>query len=465
MSRRRIVIIGAGLAGLACATRAAALGLDVTVLEAGATELYLCNSRISGGLFHIAMEDMTAPPTASAARVTAATAGSGDPALIAALTENARPALEWLRRQGVGFMKAGPDGLRKYSLAPPRVRRTGVHWRGRGGDTMLRTLVAALNKAGGRLLLGHQAQALIMTGGRCCGVTVRHDGQDRELPADAVVICDGGFQADPAMLGQHISAQPDRLLMRNAGTGRGQGIRMAQAVGAGVTGMGSFYGHVHHRDAMQTDRLWPFPVLDSVCAAGIVVTADGHRFTDEGRGGIHCANAIAALPDPLSAWVLFDDAIWTGPARDWLLPANPWLVATGGQVTSAGDLPGLARATGLPAEALAGTVAAHNAFVDHGTAQAQARSTDRYRALPVRSGRLHAVPLCAGVTYTMGGLTISAEARVLSDAGTAIPGLFAAGASTGGLEGGPQHGYSGGLSKAAVFGLLAAETIARDPAA
>jgi fumarate reductase flavoprotein subunit len=38
--------------------------------------------------------------------------------------------------------------------------------------------------------------------------------------------------------------------------------------------------------------------------------------------------------------------------------------------------------------------------------------------------------------------------------------LFAAGATTGGLEGGPAAGYVGGLMKAVVFGLLAAECAA-----
>jgi fumarate reductase flavoprotein subunit len=37
--------------------------------------------------------------------------------------------------------------------------------------------------------------------------------------------------------------------------------------------------------------------------------------------------------------------------------------------------------------------------------------------------------------------------------------LFAAGACTGGIEGGPLGGYVGGFLKAATLGLIAAETI------
>ena len=62
-----------------------------------------------------------------------------------------------------------------------------------------------------------------------------------------------------------------------------------------------------------------------------------------------------------------------------------------------------------------------------------------------------------GITYTMGGIAIDEHAQVLDLKGVAIPGLFAAGATTGGLEGGENAVYIGGLIKAGVFGLLAAE--------
>ena len=41
-----------------------------------------------------------------------------------------------------------------------------------------------------------------------------------------------------------------------------------------------------------------------------------------------------------------------------------------------------------------------------------------------------------------------------------VPGLFAAGSTTGGIQGGPNGGYVGGLATAATFGYIAAGTIA-----
>jgi fumarate reductase flavoprotein subunit len=49
---------------------------------------------------------------------------------------------------------------------------------------------------------------------------------------------------------------------------------------------------------------------------------------------------------------------------------------------------------------------------------------------------------------------------VLAESGDPIPGLYAAGSCTGGVEGGPRAGYIGGLSKAVITGLRAAEHVA-----
>ena len=63
------------------------------------------------------------------------------------------------------------------------------------------------------------------------------------------------------------------------------------------------------------------------------------------------------------------------------------------------------------------------------------------------------------MTYTTGGLLIDSACRVLNEQGAPIPGLYAAGCSTGGLEGGKNRTYVGGLVKSSVTGLRAAEHI------
>jgi fumarate reductase flavoprotein subunit len=50
----------------------------------------------------------------------------------------------------------------------------------------------------------------------------------------------------------------------------------------------------------------------------------------------------------------------------------------------------------------------------------------------------------------------------MRDAGGTISGLYAAGSTIGGVEGGSRVTYMGGLMKATVFGLRAAEHAAAD---
>ena len=57
-----IIIIGGGIAGMVAANRAAQLGLKATVLEQGRDEKYLCNTRYTGGTFHLCMREITLDP-------------------------------------------------------------------------------------------------------------------------------------------------------------------------------------------------------------------------------------------------------------------------------------------------------------------------------------------------------------------------------------------------------------------
>src|SRR3546814_16898091 len=107
---------------------------------------------------------------------------------------------------------------------------------------MLRTLCLNYRSRGGILQQGAEVSELLMENGRCVGASVRQNGVTRAIRAQYVVLSDGGFQANADLLRRFISGAPERLLMRNAETGRGDGLRMAEAVGAKFVGTPSFYG-------------------------------------------------------------------------------------------------------------------------------------------------------------------------------------------------------------------------------
>ncbi|MBT4939552.1 MAG: FAD-binding protein, partial [Rhodospirillaceae bacterium] len=447
------------------ANRAAQLGLKTLVLEKQTTERYLCNSRFSSGVFSIAFHSIEASPEEQKIAILKETGGYGDRALIDSFTHNTNRAYRWLRDEGMKFVTnsyASVKGSTNLILAPPRRFREGLDWQGRGSDVLLRRLESNLEERGGTLLRGAEAQQLIIDEGRCVGLTYMLEGETHELRTNAVVIADGGFHANPEMVKQHIAPKPAELNLRAADSAVGDGFKMALKAGAAVTDLGGFYGHLQHRDALSNEQLWPYPSLDAVAVAGIMVGPDGKRLADEGKGGIYLANALAKSTAPLDGWTLFDEAIWQGPGKMPPVAVNPYLTSGGGSMEKADTISDLASIIGLPESTLSETVAEFNQAVTTATLDklVPARTEKAGTAQAISTAPFYAVPLSAGITNVMGGISVDTNARALSSEGTPIAGLYACGAAAGGVEGGPDAGYIGGLAKAFVGGLLAGEHIA-----
>ena len=130
------------------------------------------------------------------------------------MAADAEKALDWLRGNGAKFIKGGAIELMRWVLAPPRPRRPGLDWQGRGPDMLLRNLTAKMEAGGGTLERGVRGTALLQEAGKVVGLRATHGDQDVEFRSRAVVICDGGFQGDPELLRRFISPRPDALFTR-----------------------------------------------------------------------------------------------------------------------------------------------------------------------------------------------------------------------------------------------------------
>lgn len=457
-----VAVVGGGIAGLITANRLGQLGRRAVVLEQGAEEIYLCNTRYTGGTFHVALRDIMSDPGTLKQAIVDSTRGFVSDALASVIASEGRRVVRWLQDEGMRFMKASGAEHHKWVLAPPGRAHPGLDWKGRAGDVLLRTLEASLLKRGGSVVRNTRGRSLIVEQHACCGVIAQQGENEIRYWTKAVVLATGGFQSNATLVKQYICEHPERMKQRNAGAGRGDGLQMAIVAGAHAIGMDRFYGHPLSRDAMTNDKLWPYPYMDNLATAGIVVGPTGERFVDEGRGGVTIANAIAKLADPFSSTIIFDHAIWEGPGRNGLIPVNPHLPAVGGTLLRADDLAALARQLGMEPDRLADTVSHYNRAIETGALATltPARRTSRYPARPIAVPPYYAVPQCAGITDTMGGIAINEHAQVLLENNSPITGLYAAGTVTGGLEGGPEIGYVGGLVKGGVTGLVAAEHIA-----
>ena len=466
-----LVVVGAGLAGLAAANQAARAGCRVTVLEAGEREDYLCNSRIATGALNLAHTDPLSGPQAVRQAIDDDTEGFADPTLADALAAAGGRAVDWMLAEGVALTRSERNG--RYVLAPPRHVSPGLDWRGRGPDLGLRKLGENLRKRNGQLILGMRARRLLMEGGRCVGVEAESRDGVKTFPATCTLLADGGFQGNPDLVRRFVCARPEALVQRNAVTGLGDAIVMAEQVGAGLTEMSKFYGHLLTHEARDNPDLWPYPTIDTLASSAVVVDRSGQRFIDEGLGGIPLSNALAQLDDPMSASAIFDQAIWKNAGSAEFVAPNPYLTKWGGKLYSAATLAELADLIGLPGAALEQTIRTYNAAIDAGTPEklnpphalgrafGESRtSAERFALLPIRQPPFHAIRLCAGLTYTMGGITIDEITRVLAKSREPIPGLYAAGGCTGGIEGGPVAGYVGGYMRALCFGLIAGDAVA-----
>ena len=464
-----IVIVGGGLAGLTTATRATELGLKPTVLEQGADTDYLCNSRVTAGVVHIASESPVEEPKFLTDKIARITENFVDSAVISPIIGDAHRAIKWLQGHAVKFGRISPKPRHHWVLAPLRMARPGLDptgWRGRAGDALLRLLTDKIRKGGGEIVLGTKAKDLLFDGAKCVGVRAVRDGKPAEYRGDAVVLADGGFQADEELVRRFITKSPERVQRRNAGTGTGDAVRMLEAAGAKLVGMKYFYGHLMSRDAMKREDLWPYPGLDSLAVAGIVVDSKGERRFDEGLGGVYLSNAMAWSEDPLGFWAIFDDAIWNGPGKEELfsIGANPGLQRLGAPMFQAPDIATLESQAGFAPGSIAKTVKAHNEALAGNALSSLTpkRSTGLPAAMQINTPPFYAVPLCTGLTFTMGGAAVDSDLKVRRQDNSIIERLYVAGKSAGGLEGGETVGYVGGLSLSVITGIRAAESIARE---
>src|SRR5256714_3173781 len=190
-----LVVAGAGMAGLAAAAEARALGATVTVLERGDRPggSMLLSSGVVWRYRDFGVFRAECP--------------EGDPALQLAIFENLDADLRWLESLGARVV----------------ARETG---------NPLTT--------GARFDPESLTAALIDV----AGAEVRVGRPLRELPDDGpVVLATGGFQADRELVREHVTPQAEHLMLRAAPWSSGDGLRLGLAAGGEPSdGLEQIYG-------------------------------------------------------------------------------------------------------------------------------------------------------------------------------------------------------------------------------
>src|SRR5260370_16244603 len=112
-----VIVIGAGIAGLVAANRAAQLGKRVIVLEKSKEEKYLCNSRYTYGTFHINFTDVGADEDVLFGKIEACSEGLARKDLARAIAKDGRRLMPGLSRAGIHLLALA--GHQTNLTAPP----------------------------------------------------------------------------------------------------------------------------------------------------------------------------------------------------------------------------------------------------------------------------------------------------------------------------------------------------------
>jgi fumarate reductase flavoprotein subunit len=459
-SRADVIVVGAGLAGLAAAITAADEGANVLVVD---KHYRIGGSAMgAGGSFSAAgsrlqrekkIEDSPERHLQDANRIGK---GKADPGLLRLYTEQAAPTQEWLESLGIEFDAKGPR------LAPEHELYTTARTcdaKG-GGPGYIMALGKQLDQriASGKVTLMAETEArrLVTRGGGVAGVAVADDsGRERVLSGKAVILACGGYGSNAAMVKRYNPSLASALRITSK-YATGDGLRMAEAAGAALVNMDLlppyFAGVENPPGSRRTLMVSLISGIVPNFKGDVWVSKLGTRFMNEDSPSPdERERALRTIPDA-AVFAIFDDA---------QLKANkPPLFAfdehlkAGKTIKRANAMGDLALEIGVPAGQLARTIDTYNRFVDAG------RDPDfgRKDLVRIQVPPFYAIVASGVIFMTMGGVKTNARLQALGAGDTVIPGLYAAGEVQGAAQWMGDGLMSGaGNGAALVFGRQAAK--------
>ena len=456
-----VIVVGGGGAGMAAATRLAQLGKSVILVEksgflggaisvSGGNQVVMGSQlQIDNGVADDSVESMVADFEANGAN-------KNNKEILTLFAENVGATTDWLVAScGITF-EEGLHQLGEYSHNR-ELAYTG------GGAGFAEAMRKAVEEAGVQVLLNTKAESLIADNGTVTGVKAASSDADYTLTAGNVVLATGGYGANKDMLTDEMKS----ALYYGPASSTGEGIQMAQAVGAQTANME--YGKRYPNGIEVSEGMAKSTIAGNIVGwtmSAILVNKDGNRVVNEK------ASNRTILEEELKQeggeLYLLLDAETFEAWKAKLAPAGisdadieKYLEANGTAtpVFAHGEtLEEAAAAAGINADNLKATVEKYNGFVAKGSDDDFGRAAT-YLTKAIGEGPYYIVEQKPRFATTMGGLVINTSMQVLNEAGEPISGLYAAGENCGQVMG--DDSPSGANNAwALTSGKLAADAIA-----
>lgn len=372
----------------------------------------------------------------------------GDAALIDVFAKGASDSVTYMEGLGAGWkdeVTAAIGATWKRSHMP-----TTDVWGPKGSSFVLPQATAA-QALGAQVIFEHTAQEIMTADGRVCGVKgVTSEGAPFTAKANkSVIICTGGFGANVEMRQKYNKHWPDlgeNVRTTNVVTARGDGIVMAEAVGANLVGM-EWIQMLTNADKQD---------FSASINNMIFVNAEGQRFVRE--DGRRDEIAAATLAQTGARVVEITDAQEVEDRLGGVTYAGLDVQeqVEMGVFAKADTIEELAAQFDMDPQTLKATVDAYNQAVETGV-DALGRQVFGNK---IEKAPFYAYYASAKVHHTMGGIQINVDAQVMGTDGQAIDGLYAAGEVTGGIHGSNRLGGNA-IADIVTFGRIAGQNASK----
>lgn len=340
------------------------------------------------------------------------------------------------------------------------------------GEALIGRLRLSYKEAGGELWLSAPFCDYVVENGKVVGLEVERNGKKMRIEArKGVVIGAGGFSHNQALRDKYLPA-PTKAEWTSASPGQtGDFIDTSLRLGAKLDLMERVWGAP---SAIPPGEAPFFLVADRGIPNMIVVNSNGERYLNEAApyhefiDHMYENNKQGAKTIP--SWLILDN---TAKSRYIIMALFPgqkfpekWI--NNGYIKEADTIEKLAAKMDVPVETLTATIQRFNQFAHDGRDKDFKRGDsayDRYygdptlknpNLAPIDKAPFYAIPIYPGDIGTKGGLVIDKYARVLTEDGTPIEGLYAAGNSSAAVMGETYPGPGATIGPAMLFGYIAA---------